>query len=274
MTIVAEAVDLSHTYPGGVQALKNINLSLSKGTRVAIVGQNGSGKTTLSKHFNGLLRPTSGKVLIDGIDAKSKTTGELAQSVGYVFQNPNYQLFSKTVREEIEFGLRNIGLEGEELRRRLIEALDIFDLRPLVNKQPLSFSSGIRKIVALASVYAMHPPILFLDEPTTGQDHPGKEKIGQLLLTMANEGHTIVVITHDMNFVAKYVERVIVMAQGEIIKDGTPREIFSDYAVMEKAHIQPPQVFSLARSLASYGVQKDLLNPLEMAENLVQRGLI
>ncbi|MGI6331081.1 MAG: energy-coupling factor ABC transporter ATP-binding protein [Zhaonellaceae bacterium] len=274
MTIVAEAVDLSHTYPGGVQALKNVNLSLSKGTRVAIVGQNGSGKTTLSKHFNGLLRPTTGKILINGIDAKNKTTGELAQSVGYVFQNPNYQLFSKTVREEIEFGLKNIGLQGEELRKRLIEALEIFDLKPLANKQPLSFSSGIRKIVALASVYAMHPPILFLDEPTTGQDHPGKEKIGQLLLTMANEGHTIVVITHDMNFVAKYVERVIVMAQGEIIKDGTPREIFSDYAVMEKAHIQPPQVFSLARSLASYGIQKDVLTPLEMAENILQRGLI
>ncbi|MDP4109430.1 MAG: ATP-binding cassette domain-containing protein [Bacillota bacterium] len=271
MSIVAQTIDLNHVYPGGVNALKNINLTLEKGVRVAIVGQNGSGKTTLSKHFNGLLRPTSGKILINGTDVATKKTGELASLVGYVFQNPNYQLFSNTVKDEIEFGLKNMNLKAEEIRERLIETVDFFDLRKIAKKQPLTFSSGVRKLVALASVYAMRPPILFLDEPTTGQDHPGKEKIGQMILKMSQEGHTIVVITHDMNFVMRFAERVIVMAEGEIVKDASPREIFCDSVTMEKAHLNPPQVFSLARRLNSFGIPLDTSNPNEMAEAIAQR---
>lgn len=274
MTKVAETVNLKHVYPGGVEALKNISLVLEKGTRVAIVGQNGSGKTTLSKHFNGLLRPTAGKVFINGIDASTKTTGELSHLVGYVFQNPNYQLFCKTVKEEIEFGLKNIGLEGKELKKRLIETLEFFDLKSVAFEQPLSFSSGVRKLVALASVYAMRPPILFLDEPTTGQDHPGKEKVGQMILRMVNEGHTIVVITHDMNFVSKFTERVIVMAQGEIIKDGATSEIFSDTETMKKAHIEPPQVYKMARRFAVNGIHLNASSPSAMAESLIRQGVI
>ncbi|KYH30796.1 energy-coupling factor ABC transporter ATP-binding protein [Neomoorella mulderi] len=273
MAKVAEVVNLRYVYPGGVEALKSINLVLEKGTKVAIIGQNGSGKTTLAKHFNGLLKPTSGKVFVNGIDTATKSTGELARYVGYVFQNPNHQLFSKTVKEEIEFGLKNIGLKGEALRERLIETLDFFGLRPLAFKQPLSFSSGVRKLVALASVYAMRPPILFLDEPTTGQDHPGKVKIGQMIEKMAHEGHTIVVITHDMNFVSRFTERVVVMAQGEIIRDGTPAEIFADRETMEKAHIEPPQIFALARKLAEDGIEINALSPREMAAAFVSRGL-
>lgn len=274
MTKIAEAVGLKHIYPGGVEALKDINLSFERGTKVAIIGQNGSGKTTLSKHFNGLLRPTSGKVFVNGIDTNSRSVGELAREVGYVFQNPNHQLFSKTVKEEIEFGLRNIGLEGNALRNRLIETLDFFELRGIAFKQPLSLSSGVRKLVALASVYAMRPPILFLDEPTTGQDHPGKMKIGQMVEKMANEEHTIIVITHDMEFVTKFTERVIVMAQGEVICDGTPSEIFSDWDTMNRAHIEPPRVYVLARKLTEIGITINALNPAEMAAALVQRRLI
>ncbi|OIQ53804.1 energy-coupling factor ABC transporter ATP-binding protein [Neomoorella thermoacetica] len=273
MARVAEVINLRHVYPGGVEALKNINLVLEQGTKVAIIGQNGSGKTTLAKHFNGLLKPTSGKVFVSGIDTSTKSTGELSRVVGYVFQNPNHQLFSKTVKEEIEFGLKNIGLKGEALRERLIETLDFFGLRPLAFKQPLSFSSGVRKLVALASVYAMRPPILILDEPTTGQDYPGKVKIGQMIQKMADSGHTIVVITHDMNFVCSFLERVVVMAQGEIVQDGTPREIFSDYEVMDKAHIEPPQIFTLAKKLAADGLELNALTHREMAEALVNRGL-
>jgi energy-coupling factor transport system ATP-binding protein len=271
---IAEVENLCHVYPGGVEALKNINLTIDKGQRIAIIGQNGSGKTTLSKHFNGLLRPTSGRVIVNGIDTATKSTGELARFVGYVYQNPNYQLFSTTVREEIEFGLKNIGLSESERKKRLIETLDIFDLRKVVNMQPLSFSSGVRKIVALASVYAMHPSVLFLDEPTTGQDHPGKEKIGELLLKMSKEGQTIIVVTHDMNFVAKFTERVIVMARGEIIKDGSPLEIFSDRSVMEKAHIEPPQIFKLASRLNSFTMTQNIINSKEMAQSLVLEGVI
>lgn len=274
MTKIAETVGLKHIYPGGVEALKDINLSFERGTKVAIIGQNGSGKTTLAKHFNGLLRPTSGKVFVNGIDTNSRSVGELAREVGYVFQNPNHQLFSKTVKEEIEFGPRNIGLEGNALRNRLIETLDFFELRGIAFKQPLSLSSGVRKLVALASVYAMRPSILFLDEPTTGQDHPGKMKIGQMVEKMANEGHTIIVITHDMEFVTKFTERVIVMAQGEVICDGTPSEIFTDWDTMNRAHIEPPQVYVLARKLTEIGITINALNPAEMAAALVQRRLI
>lgn len=274
MTKIAETVGLKHIYPGGVEALKDINLSFERGTKVAIIGQNGSGKTTLAKHFNGLLRPTSGKVFVNGIDTNSRSVGELAREVGYVFQNPNHQLFSKTVKEEIEFGPRNIGLEGNALRNRLIETLDFFELRGIAFKQPLSLSSGVRKLVALASVYAMRPSILFLDEPTTGQDHPGKMKIGQMVEKMANEEHTIIVITHDMEFVTKFTERVIVMAQGEVICDGTPSEIFTDWDTMNRAHIEPPQVYVLARKLTEIGITINALNPAEMAAALVQRRLI
>jgi energy-coupling factor transport system ATP-binding protein len=274
MTKIAETVGLRHIYPGGVEALKDINLSFERGTKVAIIGQNGSGKTTLAKHFNGLLRPTSGKVFVNGIDTSSRSVGELAREVGYVFQNPNHQLFSKTVKEEIEFGPRNIGLEGNALRNRLIETLDFFELRGIAFKQPLSLSSGVRKLVALASVYAMRPSILFLDEPTTGQDHPGKMKIGQMVEKMANEEHTIIVITHDMEFVTKFTERVIVMAQGEVICDGTPSEIFTDWDTMNRAHIEPPQVYVLARKLTEIGITINALNPAEMAAALVQRRLI
>lgn len=271
---IIETVNLCHIYPGGVEALKNINLSVEEGERIAIIGQNGSGKTTLTKHFNGLLRPTYGKVLICGQDAAAKTTGELSHKVGYVFQNPAHQLFSKTVKEEIEFGLRNIGFRGSKLQERLVETLEFFELTNLADKQPLSFSSGVRKLVALASVYAMRPSVLILDEPTTGQDHPGKDKVGRMLIKMAEEGHTFIVITHDMNFVTRFVHRVIVMAEGNIIKDGTPREIFSDFSCMKKAHIEPPQVFSLARRLAGWGIRQDILNPSEMADTIAQRGMI
>lgn len=273
MAKVAELINVCHTYPGReVPALDRINLSLEKGSRVAVVGQNGSGKTTLSKHFNGLLRPTAGKVLIDGKDIAGMRTGELARFVGYVFQNPNYQLFSPTVREEIEFGLKNLRLPEGERKARFDEAVKVFELKKLVNRQPLSLSGGARKIIALASVYAMHPSILFLDEPTTGQDHPGKERIGRLTQTMSQAGCTVAIITHDMNFVAKYAERVVVMAQGSIISDGRPEDIFSQDGVMQRAHIQPPQIVELAGAFAAEGVSNRVLDVEKLAAQFLERS--
>lgn len=274
MEKVAEVIDLNHVYPSGVHALRGICLSISKGSKVAIVGQNGSGKTTLSKHFNGLLKASSGRVFVNGENVCKYPISEMSRMVGYVFQNPNYQLFSTSVRAEIEFGLKNLGIQQNEREKRLAETLETFGLTALADKQPLSFSSGVRKIVALASVYAMRPEILFLDEPTTGQDNPGKEHIGKLIDRMTRDGHTIAVITHDMNFVAKFIDRVIVMAKGQVIMDGSPREVFSAPEIMRQAHIQPPQAFALAGLLSSKGVRRDCLSSGELASEIVKGGLL
>ena len=228
---------LQHVYPGGVEALKDINLSFRKGEIVAIIGQNGSGKTTLSKHFNGLLRRTS----------------DLAKTVGYVFQNPNYQIFCASVRDEIKYGLKNLKLPENEIKTRTKEILAQFGLTSVAKTQPVSLSGGTKKVVALASVCAMDPSILLLDEPTTGQDQPGKQRLGQLMLSLSASGKTIIVISHDMNFVARYAQRVIVMAEGRVIGDDTPARIFSNESVMKQAHVQPPQVYAVVNELRREG---------------------
>ena len=244
--IIAQVIDLEHVYPAGVHALRHINLNFYKQEITAIIGQNGSGKTTLSKHFNGLLRPTSGKVIINGRDVAKRRVSEMAKEVGYVFQNPNYQLFSPTVREEISFGLKQLKYKETEIKERSDQILNEFNLRSIAKKQPSSLGMGTKKVVALASVCAMDPEILFLDEPTTGQDQRGKTRLGDLALQMKENGRTIMIISHDMDFVARYADRVIVMTQGEVIKDGTPEEIFSDEVVMRRAMIKPPQTYAIA----------------------------
>ena len=244
---------LQHVYPGGVEALKDINLSFRKGEIVAIIGQNGSGKTTLSKHFNGLLRPTSGTVKVCGRDIGKVRTSDLAKTVGYVFQNPNYQIFCASVRDEIKYGLKNLKLPENEIKTRTKEILAQFGLTSVAKTQPVSLSGGTKKVVALASVCAMDPSILLLDEPTTGQDQPGKQRLGQLMLSLSASGKTIIVISHDMNFVARYAQRVIVMAEGRVIGDDTPARIFSNESVMKQAHVQPPQVYAVVNELRREG---------------------
>ena len=244
---------LQHVYPGGVEALKDISLSFRKGEIVAIIGQNGSGKTTLSKHFNGLLRPTSGTVKVCGRDIGKVRTSDLAKTVGYVFQNPNYQIFCASVRAEIKYGLKNLKRPENEIKTRTKEILAQLGLTSVAKMQPVSLSGGTKKVVALASVCAMDPSILLLDEPTTGQDQPGKQRLGQLMLSLSASGKTIIVISHDMNFVARYTQRVIVMAEGRVIGDDTPARIFSNESVMKQAHVQPPQVYAVVNELRREG---------------------
>lgn len=249
MEAIVKFDHIEHIYPGNVHALQDINLEFHEQEIVAIIGQNGSGKTTLSKHFNGLLRPTSGRVLVYGKDIAKVRTSDLAKTVGYVFQNPDYQIFCASVRDEIKYGLKNLKLPEGEIKEKAKEVLSQFGLLSVAKMQPVSLSSGIKKVVALASVCAMNPSLLLLDEPTTGQDQPGKRRLGELMQELSAAGKTIVVISHDMNFVAKYAKRVIVMAEGRVIGDGTPAEIFSDEDVMQKAHVQPPQVYAVVNEL-------------------------
>ncbi|MBQ3412775.1 MAG: ATP-binding cassette domain-containing protein [Oscillospiraceae bacterium] len=252
--VIAKVINLEHVYPvakgsEGIHALKHVNLEFYEQEITAIIGQNGSGKTTLSKHFNGLLRPTSGQVIINGRDVAKRRVSEMAKEVGYVFQNPNYQLFCATVREEIRFGLKNLKLKESEIKEKTVEILDEFGLRSIAGKQPVSLGMGTKKVVALASVCAMDPEILFLDEPTTGQDQRGKTRLGNLALQMKEAGRTIMIISHDMEFVARYADRVVVMTKGEVIMDGTPEEVFSNEEVMERAMIKPPQTYAIANHI-------------------------
>ena len=273
--IIAQVIGLEHVYPAGIHALRNVNLDFYKQEITAIIGQNGSGKTTLSKHFNGLLRPTSGKVIINGRDVAKRRVSDMAKEVGYVFQNPNYQLFSVSVREEIRFGLKNLKLKEAEIKEKTNQILDEFGLRSIAGKQPSSLGMGTKKVVALASVCAMDPEILFLDEPTTGQDQRGKTRLGDLALQMKEDGRTIMIISHDMEFVAKYADRVVVMTKGEVIMDGTPEEVFSNEEVMQRAMIKPPQTYAIANHIR----EKDSTFPCvrldaeRTAELLTDRGI-
>ena len=269
--IVAHIENLEHVYPSGVHALKNINLDFYAGQITAIVGQNGSGKTTISKHFNGLLRPTSGRIEINGRDVAGRRVSEMALEVGYVFQNPSYQLFCASVKEEVRFGLKNLKLKDEEVKSRSRQIMEKFDIWNIRNMQPVSLSSGSKKIVALASVYAMDPGILFLDEPTTGQDQAGKTRLGLLAREMKAAGKTIIIISHDMDFVAEYAERVIVMNEGEVLLDGSVDEVFTRKDIMKKAHLMPPQYYRIVNHLHIPTDGSRMTND-KIARYLVQEG--
>jgi energy-coupling factor transport system ATP-binding protein len=234
---------LVHVYrDSGVRALDGVSLHIGAGERVALIGQNGSGKTTLVRHLNGLLRPTEGRVLLDGTDAASLTVAQLAARVGLVFQDPDHQIFAGSVRAEVEFGPRNLGRSGSELRARVAEALAATGLTGDERTNPYDLGQSRRKLLALSSVLAMQTPILVLDEPTTGQDARGVDRVRSVVAALAREGRTVVAISHDMRFVAEAFERVVVMRAGSVILDGTPAEVFasSAWAALRSTYLEPP----------------------------------
>ncbi len=236
-------------YPGGVEAVRGVSLSIGPGERVAIVGQNGAGKTTLVRHLNGIFRPTEGVVHVGGETTDGKTIAQLAAQVGYVFQNPDEQLFARSVRADVEFGPRNLGLPAAEIPERADEALAAVGLLAEADAHPHHLSLSERKRVALAGVLAMRTPVVVLDEPTTGQDARGVEMIAGIVERLAAEGRTVIAITHDMDFCAEHFERVIVMVDGEVQADGDPREVFRQAGVLERAAVEPPQLLRLAGHL-------------------------
>ncbi len=237
-----EISGLVHRYPGGVEAVRGVDLAVPAGQRVAIVGQNGSGKTTLVKHLNGLLRPAAGEVRIGDSAVGGRPVFELARTVGFVFQDPDDQLFNRTVEREVRFGPANLGLPEtttEELVEAALAATGLGDRRG-VNPYDLGLSE--RKLVALASVLAMDPAVLVLDEPTTGQDSPGVARIGAIVDAVAAAGRTVVAITHDMEFAAEHFERIVVMRAGEVILDGPPATVFApeQAALLASTGLEPP----------------------------------
>jgi energy-coupling factor transport system ATP-binding protein len=247
MTYPIEAERVSHIYPGGVLALKPISLQVQPGEVLGVVGQNGSGKTTLVKHFNGLLRPSSGRLLIMGEESAGRPVYELARQVGYVFQNPNHQLFSTSVRAELGFGPTNLGLPSEAVQAAVDEAVAFFDLAALLDRHPYRLAFPLRKLVAMASVYSMGPAVFVLDEPTTGQDHEGYNMVRRLVLRLREQHKTVIVVSHDMALLADVADRLAVMWAAEMIALATPREIFADDAVMQRTKLHPPQIAQFSR---------------------------
>ena len=234
---------LAHVYrEGSVRALDGVDLRIAAGERVALVGQNGSGKTTLVRHLNGLLRPTEGRVSIDGADAASLTVAQLAARVGLVFQDPDRQVFSGSVRSEVEFGPRNLGRRGSDLEAAVDAALDATGLAAEAPTNPYDLGQSRRKLLALASVLAMRTPVLVLDEPTTGQDARGVERVRAVADAVAGEGRTVLAISHDMRFVAETFERVVVMRAGRVVLDGTPADVFAaaNREVLRSTFLEPP----------------------------------
>jgi len=245
-----ECKDLWHVYPGGVVALQQANLKINRGEIVGVIGQNGSGKTTLVKHFNGLLKPTRGKVFISEVDTAPTRIQQLAAKVGYVFQNPNHQLFAKTVEEELDFGPRNLGVSEEEILERREKAIEFFNLQELRHQHPYRISFPLRKLVGMASIYTMRPDVFILDEPTTGQDNITTRIVYRLINRLRDEGATIVCVAHDMILLAEVVERMVVLRNSLIIADTTPRAVFSNRELMSSTHLTPPQIAELTLRLA------------------------
>ena len=244
---------LTFSYPSGVQALRGVTLTIEAGEAVAIVGENGAGKTTLVKHFNGLLRPASGRVVVGEWDTRQYSVAKLASRVGYVFQNPDDQLFERSVIKEVSFGPRNLGRRDDEARAAGLEALGLVGLQGKDSTHPYDLHLSQRKLLALAAVLAMRTPMVVLDEPTTGQDAGGLATIGRIVEQLKAERRTVVTITHDIDFAAEHFERVVVMARGGILAEGPAPAVLANSEVLRTAEVEPPQLARLAQALALEG---------------------
>ncbi|SEO20706.1 energy-coupling factor transport system ATP-binding protein [Halogranum amylolyticum] len=240
--------DLHHRYPSGVEALQGVSFSLTEGC-ICLIGQNGAGKSTLVKHLNGLLEPTDGSVSACGLDTTEHTTAELAHHVGLSFQNPDDQLFHSTVEGEIEYGPRNLDFDGDELDETTDRALSLLGLEERRQQNPYDFGQPWRKRVAVASVVAMDTPVVVLDEPTSGQDVPGYERLGTAVERLVDSGKLVVVITHDMDFVREHADRTVLLAQGRVIADGETRDVLGDTETLARSNVHPPTITRIGLEL-------------------------
>ncbi|MGQ9543620.1 MAG: ABC transporter ATP-binding protein [Candidatus Bathyarchaeia archaeon] len=248
--VILRVEGLRFTYPDGTEALKGIEFEVRRGEYVAVIGQNASGKTTLVKHLVGLLKPTQGDVYVFGLNTKKVSVNDLARNVGYVYQNPDHQLFCHTVYEECAYGLRNLGLSEAEVKSRVKNVLEKLGMAGLENTESFILGKGQRQRLAVATVLVMAPEVIIIDEPTTGQDMKQSESIMNLLDQLNMEGKTVIIITHNMRLVAEHVKRAIVMADGKILLDGNVREVFSNMGLLERTFLTPPQITLLANSLS------------------------
>jgi energy-coupling factor transport system ATP-binding protein len=260
--------NVHYTYQSNVEALRGVNLVFERGEVVALMGENGSGKTTLLKHMNGLLKPTVGRVLVDGVETTSASIAELSQKVGLVFQNAEDMFFESTVYNEVAFALRNFGYDEEKVRKRVEWALKFFELEQYKDHSPFLLSGGEKKRLAMAIILAWSPSIICLDEPTIGQDSVQKEKMMHMIKMLNTQGRTVILASHDVEFIADLKPRVVVLSRGKVLADGKSQEILTNGELLKKASLIPPQVVSVLERLSDLGVQRKVLD-VDVAAEIV-----
>jgi energy-coupling factor transport system ATP-binding protein len=249
MTIEFQHVTFVHQ--NGVRALDDVSLKIESGETVAVVGENGAGKTTLVKHVTGLLKPASGTVLVDGKSTEEMTTAQLSRKVGVAFQNPDHQLFSESVDEEMSFALRNFGFSPELVEQRVTWGLRLFGLEEYRKSSPLVLSGGEKKRLTLACILAWDPEVVILDEPTVGQDSIQKEKLSQTIRMLSAAGKTVLVVSHDIEFLWPLQPRAIVMKAGTVVGDGPAAELMQKKELLDSARVAEPQLVALYQALAT-----------------------
>ena len=260
---LVEVKNISFKYPNGYLAVDDVSFSIEAGENIAIVGQNGAGKTTTVKMLNGLTKPCAGDVLINGESTKKYTTAQMARKVGYVFQNPDDQIFNSTVYKEIEYGLKKLKIPMDESERRVKDAAKLTGMDKYLEMNPYDLPLSIRKFVTIASVIASDCDVMIFDEPTAGQDLDGLERLSELNKTLTKRGKAIVTITHDMEFVAENYDRTIVMCQKKVIADGLTKDVFFEEEIMNRAMLKQPALVRIANKI---GMQKNTLDIREVAK--------
>jgi len=246
-----ETINLSHTYPDGTKAIENINFSLEKGKNIAILGPNGAGKSTLLHHFNGLLMPTSGKVNVLGKEVTKRNLDEIRQKVGLVFQDPDDQLFARTVALDVAFGPTNLKLPKNEIEQRVQWALEVTELKGLENKSPSNLSGGQKRRASIAGVLAMKPEIIILDEPMSNLDPKTSSKVLKLLLQLNRElGLTLIIATHDVDLVPLFADEICILNKGQIVAQGPPQEVFANTELIRSVDLRLPRIAHLFEILS------------------------
>ena len=263
-----EVKNIKYSYNKDYQALKGVSLKVEDGEMVALLGKNGAGKSTLFLHLNGIYQPDEGQVFIDGEELKydKKSLLKFRQKVGIVFQNPDDQIFAPTVEEDVAFGPLNLDLPMEEVQKRVTEALARVGMSGFEKKAPHHLSGGQKKRVAIAGILAMKPKYMVLDEPTAGLDPQGVEDLSKLLKELNAEGITIIISTHEVDLVPNYASRVFVLVDGLLIAEGTPKEIFAQPEILDKANLKVPIVTELFQSLEAEGIDMNGDYPLTIEE--------
>ncbi len=266
---IVQIKDLHFSYTPEVEVLHGINLEIHKGEFLSIVGRNGSGKTTIVKCFNGLHKPTSGSVIVNGMDTKETTVAEMSRNVGYCFQNPDHQIFSSVVLDELRYGPQNLHWDEEEIEATVNEVASMLVIEDILDENPYNLSKGQRQSIAVASILCMKPDVLIVDEPTTGQDPTQSRAMMDMMAKLNKElGKTIIVITHDMSIAAEYSDRIVAMHQGEVIADGTPREVFAQEELLHSSNLEAPQI---TRLLQHAGISQPTVIDVDEAFELLSQ---
>jgi energy-coupling factor transport system ATP-binding protein len=265
---VIEIEGLRHSYDGTNTALNGVDLTICRGELVSILGRNGSGKTTLVKHINGLLKPDEGSVVVMGQDTTKTTTAQLARKVGFCFQNPNHQMITFVVKDELALGPKSLGLDKEEIEHRSLEALELVGMSGQMEADVVALGKGQKQRLALASVLTMKPDVLIIDEPTTGQDPQMTEDIFEIIKRLNDEGTAVLVITHKFDYAAAYTERAVILANGNIIYDGPMGPVLTDEKLLKENSLAQPQITRLAAKLAAQSVPGDIVTMERMYDIL------